>query len=141
MSPSHRHSMGEILTNRVAFIPACEFGRPLLHAARRATLPAVADYYLVERVNGPERDGSLPTREQAGWDEHARFMDRLAEEGFVVLGGPVGEDAGDGALLVVEAGSEEVVRARLAADPWEDTILTLKSIRPWSIWLRGPRRA
>jgi hypothetical protein len=100
----------------------------------------VADYYLVERVNGPQWDGALPTREQAGWDEHARFMDGLAEEGFVVLGGPAGEDAGDGALLVVAAGSEEEVHARLAADPCEDTLLTLKSIRPWSIWPRGPRR-
>ena len=101
----------------------------------------MADYYVVERVSGPEWDGARPTREQAGWDEHARFMDRLAEEGFVVLGGPLGEEAGDGALLVVAVGSEEEVRARLAADPWEGTILTLRSIRPWSIWVRGPRRA
>ena len=27
--------------------------------------------------------------EQVDWKEHGRFMDRLVEEGFVVLGGPL----------------------------------------------------
>jgi hypothetical protein len=26
-------------------------------------------------------------REQEGWDEHARFMDALVDDGFVLLGG------------------------------------------------------
>lgn len=30
-------------------------------------------------------------REQALWAEHAKFMDALTAEGFVVLGGPLGE--------------------------------------------------
>ncbi|MBO0838630.1 MAG: hypothetical protein J2P28_24380 [Actinobacteria bacterium] len=101
----------------------------------------MADYYLVEMVNGPAWDDSRPRREQAGWDDHAGFMDGLAKEGFVVLGGPFGEGEGDGALLVTAGQSEDDVRARLAADPWRDTVLTLKSIRPWSIWLRGLRPA
>jgi hypothetical protein len=51
----------------------------------------VADYYLVERAKGPAWDHSRERREQAGWDEHAAFMDALADEGFVVLGGPIGD--------------------------------------------------
>jgi hypothetical protein len=51
----------------------------------------VADYYLVERAKGPAWDHSRGRREQDGWDAHAAFMDALAEESFVVLGGPIGE--------------------------------------------------
>ena len=40
-------------------------------------------------------DHSRARREQAGWSEHAAFMDALAEEGFVVLGGPIGEGDGE----------------------------------------------
>jgi hypothetical protein len=97
-----------------------------------------AGYYLVELRPGPEWDDSRRRREQAGWDEHAAFMDLLADDGFVVLGGPVGEGDGDHVLLVVDADSEAVVRARLADDPWAGTILTIASVEPWSVWLRAP---
>jgi uncharacterized protein YciI len=96
----------------------------------------VADYYLVERAKGPAWDHTRLRREQAGWDAHAAFMDALVEEGFVVLGGPIGEGDGDNALLVVEADGEEAVRARLAEDPWPEEVLTIESVRPWSVWLR-----
>jgi hypothetical protein len=48
-------------------------------------------YYAVTRERGPNWDPARPMREQDGWDDHAAFMDALAEEGFVVLGGPLGE--------------------------------------------------
>ena len=99
----------------------------------------MADYFLVKHVPGPAWDHSRPRREQDGWDEHAAFMDRLAVEGVIVLGGPVGVGDGDYALLVVDGESEAAVRARLAADPWEETILRTESIEPWSVWLRGGR--
>jgi uncharacterized protein YciI len=63
-------------------------------------------------------------------------MDDLVEAGFIVLGGPVGELDGDQALLVVDADSEEEARAQLAADPWTDGVLSIQSVRPWTIWLR-----
>jgi hypothetical protein len=47
----------------------------------------VADFYLVEQGRGPAWDYSKRRREQAGWDEHAAFMDALTDEGVVVLGG------------------------------------------------------
>ena len=100
----------------------------------------MADYYLVERAKGPAWDHSRGRRQQAGWDAHAAFMDALAEEGFVVLGGPIGEDDGDNALLVVDAEEEAAIRDRLAEDPWtEDMLMTIESIRPWSVWLRASR--
>jgi uncharacterized protein YciI len=97
----------------------------------------MAGYYLVESAKGPAWDHSRPRREQAGWDEHATFMDRLVEQGFVVLGGPIGEGDGDNTLLVVDADDEATIRARLADDPWHDDLLRIESIRPWSVWLRA----
>jgi hypothetical protein len=62
---------------------------------------------------------------------------RLAD-GFVILGGPIGD--GERVLLVVEAEGEREVRERLAADPWLPAgILRIDSIEPWTIWLDGRR--
>jgi uncharacterized protein YciI len=97
----------------------------------------MADCFLVKRVHGSSWDRSLLRRDQEGWDEHAAFMDRLVAERFIVLGGPVGEGDGDYALLVVEAGSEADVRARLADDPWGEDMLATESIERWTIFLRG----
>ena len=97
----------------------------------------MAGYYLVTQAKGPVWNPARQRREQAGWDEHAAFMDALAAEGVVVLGGPVGEGDGDDALLVMDLPSEAAVRQRLAFDPWADSVLVIKSIRPWSVLLRG----
>jgi uncharacterized protein YciI len=96
-----------------------------------------ADYYLVRLARGPAWDYARSRREQAGWDEHAAFMDALAAEGVVVLGGPVGEGDGDYTLLVVETASEAAIRDRLAGDPWLGGLLTIESVEPWSVWLRA----
>ena len=64
-------------------------------------------------------------------------MDALAEEGFVILGGPIGEGEGENVLLVVDTDEEETIRARLAEDPWSDDLLRTESVRPWSVWLRA----
>jgi uncharacterized protein YciI len=94
-------------------------------------------YFLVKQERGPRWDHSRLRREQDGWDLHAAFMDELAAEGFVVLGGPVGEGDGEGALLVVDADGEADVRARLAGDPWADGVLLTESVQRWSVLLRG----
>jgi hypothetical protein len=38
---------------------------------------------------------------------------------------------------VIDADEEATVRARLAEDPWPQDVLTIESIRPWSVWLRA----
>ena len=96
-------------------------------------------YFLVKRAHGRNWDASRLRREQEGWDAHASFMDELVEDGFVVLGGPVGDGDGHSALLVVEAESEGHVRSRLADDPWGEDMLATDSIEPWTIFLRGTR--
>ena len=94
--------------------------------------------FAVRLQRGGPWDWSRDLREQDGWDEHAAFMDALVEEGLIVLGGPVGDVEKGPALLVFDSGSEADVRARLADDPWMDTILTVESVQPWTIWLRRP---
>lgn len=85
-------------------------------------------------VRGPNWDGSLGIREQRGWDEHAAFMDGLVEDGFILLGGPVGEHRQT--LHVVEAADEREVRRRVAEDPWaHGGLLKVGSIQPWALWL------
>jgi uncharacterized protein YciI len=76
-------------------------------------------------------------REQSGWPGHAAFMDALADEGFVILGGPLGPPGDDRTfLLVMDADSEEAIRARLDADPWTPTrMLHIARIEPWHILL------
>jgi len=64
-------------------------------------------------------------------------MDALVEEGVIVLGGPIGDGEGENSLLVVDVDSESAIRARLAEDPWADEMLTIESVRPWSVWLRA----
>ena len=92
--------------------------------------------FAVTTIKGPDWDPARPRREQRGWDEHAAFMDRLVEEGFVVLGGPVGD--GEEVLLAVEARDEDDVRSRLGADPWEPAgILRFGRIQAWTLWLDG----
>jgi uncharacterized protein YciI len=90
--------------------------------------------YAVIREGGPGWDDSRALREQDAWAEHAAFMDGLADEGFVVLGGPL-ED-GPKTLLIVEAESEEAIADRLADDPWTPMgLLRIASIERWQIFL------
>jgi uncharacterized protein YciI len=93
-------------------------------------------YHLIRFGRGPAWDAKRARREQAGWAEHAAYLDRLTEHGIVLLGGPVG-DADTDAVLVVEAFDESAALALLAGDPWLGTVLTLKTIEPWTIWLRA----
>ena len=87
---------------------------------------------------GPNRDSSKGTREQPFWDEHAAFIDRLVDEGFILMGGPLVDEAGmpHGALLIVKAEDENEVREKLKKDPWfMRGILKLESIKRWEIFI------
>jgi uncharacterized protein YciI len=91
-------------------------------------------HFVVTRKLGPAWDPSRSMREQERWDEHAAFMDALAEERFIVLGGPIGD--GSRTLLVVDAESEREIDARFVEDPWTPMgLLRIASIEPWQILL------
>jgi hypothetical protein len=90
--------------------------------------------FAVFRERGIAWDPRLGMREQEGWDEHAAFMDALLADGFVRLGGPLGERR---VLLVVDADSPAAIEARLAGDPWSPTLLRVERIDRWEILLGG----
>ena len=110
---------------------------PMGSLRAEARMPGAPDRcYAVRLIHGPAWGAARPMRSQAGWPDHAAFMDKLGAEGFIVLGGPLGE--GDGVLLVVAAESEAAVRERLAADPWHRSgQLVIERIDPWRILLDG----
>jgi hypothetical protein len=93
----------------------------------------------VTRAWGPAWDPTRPRRAQDGWEQHAAFMDELVQEGFVILGGPVGDVETGRALNLVEAESEEAVRERLASDPWPEELLMIEQVERWTLWLRSGR--
>jgi uncharacterized protein YciI len=96
------------------------------------------ELYVVRLERGGPWDWSRDLREQEGWDEHARFMDALVDDGFILLGGPLQGDRET--LHVVAAPSEEAVQARFAKDNWaQNGMLTMKSIERWTILLDGRR--
>lgn len=92
--------------------------------------------FVLIRERGTNWDRSRGLREQDAWDEHAAFMDSLAQAGFIHLGGPLGDDH---VMHVIVADSEEEIRDRLAADPWEPMgLLRNVSVERWHILLGTP---
>ncbi len=91
-------------------------------------------HYAVTLVHGPGWDASRPIRDQDAWDEHAAFMDGLVDDGFVILGGPIGQ--GERTLHAVEAADEHEIKARLSEDPWASMgLLQIGTMEPWALWL------
>jgi uncharacterized protein YciI len=93
----------------------------------------MATFLVLVRRAGPEWDRSRPMEEQSGWDAHAAFMDGLVDEGFIVLGGPLGDE--ERVVHVIEADSEQAVRDTLARDPWSKSHLVIDAIDPWTLRL------
>ena len=90
--------------------------------------------FVVIRTRGPAWQDSRPLESQVDWAPHASFMNALAKEGFVILGGPL-EGTSD-VLLVVRATAPEEVRSRLAEDPWVGLdLLRITRIAPWTLRL------
>jgi uncharacterized protein YciI len=75
-------------------------------------------------------------REQDGWGAHADFMDALAADGFILVGGPLSD--GVHTLHLVEAPDEDAIARRLADDPWSGTHLRIARIERWEVVLRAP---
>ena len=99
----------------------------------------MATFHVVVHRSGPDYDRSLPLEQQSGWDEHAAFMDALVNAGFLVLGGPLGDEYR--VVHVVEAASDDEVRETLARDPWSGTHLVIDSVDAWTLRLDARRTA
>jgi uncharacterized protein YciI len=96
--------------------------------------------FLVFRDPGPAWVRGVPTRQQPLWDEHAAFMDRIFEQGRIVLAGPYADCSR--ALIIVEARDSEEARDLFGGDPWETAgILIPAQVIEWTVFLdsRQPR--
>ena len=83
---------------------------------------------------GPAWTPGKTAREQAWWDEHADFMDRLFARGMILLGGPFADTSG--ALVIVAAENEQEVSEVFARDPFVvHDIFALRALKQWHIFL------
>jgi uncharacterized protein YciI len=98
-------------------------------------------YFAVIREAGAGwSDGGIAG--QPAVNDHAGFMNALADEGFVVFAGPLaGTESGRlRALLIVDAETEDEIHRRLADDPWVHTDrLVITSIEPWNLIVGAER--
>jgi uncharacterized protein YciI len=88
---------------------------PFQHpSGRRALFP----YAVIGEAGPGWAEGGI--YQQPHVDEHAAFMNTLADEGFLLFAGPLaGTEAGRvRVLLTVNAESEAEIHRRLAEDPW-----------------------
>ena len=98
--------------------------------------------FAVTREAGPGWTDGKGAFDQPGVNDHAAFMNALADEAFVLFGGPLAgtEDGRVRVLLIVNADSEAEIHRRLADDPWALTDqLRIVSIEPWKILVGAER--
>lgn len=95
-------------------------------------------YYVVRLERGGPWDWSRDMRQQPGWDDHARFMDSLVDDGWILLGGPL--EGNRDTLHIFIATSDAAIRDKLGEDPWSPNgMLRVKSIERWTVLLDGRR--
>lgn len=91
--------------------------------------------FVVHRRAGNAWVQGTPVREQPLWDEHAAFMDKVFEQGQIILAGPYTD--GSGALLIVETDDELQAQHLFDDDPWTlEGILSAGEVKAWQIFLR-----
>jgi len=90
--------------------------------------------FAVINTRGPRWNDDRPMEEQEDWRAHADDMNGLVADGFMLLGGPL--TGTRDVLLVVRAGDEAEVEARLAADVWRvKDLLRTRQVTPWQLRL------
>jgi uncharacterized protein YciI len=91
-------------------------------------------YFIVRSEQGPAWVSGRPMREQAGWTEHAAFINAATDAGLLLLGGPVGPGAPHRAMVIANFPSEPDVRAWLSRDPWmRSGVLRAVEVESWEL--------
>jgi uncharacterized protein YciI len=92
--------------------------------------------FAVTREAGPSWTDGKGAFDQPAVNDHAAFMNALANEGFVLFAGPLAGSEHDRirVLLIAEAADETDIHHRLADDPWERTQrVVTTSVEPWNL--------
>ena len=98
--------------------------------------------FAVTREAGPGWTDGKGAFEQPAMNDHAAFMNNLANQGFVLFAGPLAGSEHDRirVLLIADAGSEADIERRLADDPWVRTQrLMTTSVEPWNLLVGAER--
>ncbi len=98
--------------------------------------------FAATREAGPAWMDGKGAFEQAAVNDHAAFMNDLADEGLILFAGPLaGSEAGRiRVLLIADAADAADIRRRLADDPWEiaDRVVTT-TVEPWNLLVGADR--
>lgn len=90
------------------------------------------NHYLLKLISPrPDFVATMTEAEQQVMQEHGAYLKEYVDKGTVIIMGPVLDPAGAWGMAVVEAGSEDEVRAITAKDP---TVLSGLGFR-WEIYL------
>lgn len=98
--------------------------------------------FVIHREAGPAWTPGKGALEQPGVADHSAFMGELAEQGFLLVAGPLAGTERDRvrALLVVEADDEADVHAQLANDPWQRAeMLRTVDVQSWNVFVGAER--
>ena len=95
---------------------------------------AVTARWLVLFDVGPKFDATKRLQEQPGFMEHVTAIKKLADDGALLVGGPLLESFEShkptGAAWIMQAENEEAVKKLVAADPWvSGDLARIQSIR------------
>ena len=72
--------------------------------------------------------------EQAGWDEHAAYIDDLIDRGIFLMGGPLADQSGS--LSLLQNVTEQEARELIAEDPFVvNGVFELEDVRTWNIFV------
>ena len=90
--------------------------------------------YLNFRKTGPAWIAGTTTRQQPLWDQHAAFIDKLFEQGRIIMAGPYADLTG--ALVIIKAASATEASQMFADDPWTTHGILLESkVIEWTVFL------
>jgi uncharacterized protein YciI len=98
--------------------------------------------FAVTREAGPGWTEGKGAFDQPAVNDHAAFMNALADEGFVLFAGPLAGSEHDRirVLLIAEAASETDIHRRLADDPWQRTQrVVTTNVEPWTLLVGAER--
>lgn len=101
-------------------------------------------YFAVIRNAGPAWTDGKGAFEQPGVNDHAAFMNGLAEKSIVLFAGQLaGSEHGRiQVLLIVDTDSEDAIHDCLAGDPWAQAQrLVTTSVEPWNLFVGADRIA
>jgi uncharacterized protein YciI len=113
-------------------------GAPPAHAAKGGEMPQGIRAWLIQLETGPKFDPKTPVMSLPGFEEHAKRMHAMADEGTCLLGGPIFESADSekitGGIVILKGKDEKEIREKLGSDPFFNSgVMKVASVHPMMI--------